>query len=578
MNNPQSNGNPQRLPDPHTLLKPEHVKNVLGLSPENQTKYHQGLAALWNTLNTNPPDSQSYQLAHGKLHAVTKQIRDMVQRHRMQLAGAQPNGNRPQNLGQQGMAGQQGQAGQSIQQPPQQLQASQTLSQNNGGQKPTYSAKVMEQINKFTFVAPPQVQVQGQPAVQKWIIEAKRVYGNHLHRYESALKGLEELEILMKQKQGTLTANDEQMYQNRRQALEANREDSRRYLQKLNQTQKDLKDGASMAGGGPMKREPSGNGGQQVTGQQEQPGQAHSVSSALDAARSQADTAGKSVASHPTAGHVTVNQQPTHSQINSSVKTEVPPPQQRMNSTQSNVPSSARPAGQAYPLTHETAVQQARSYSDPNSQNNMNSAYPQNPPQSATHSHPSQQRNMSNEQQSIPNTHSKLPIPKDLNIPPPQPVSMGQARPTMTNGPHIGGPIGQPVIQKHPGYVLEGEGERVLSKKRLEELVRQVTGSTGNDGDEGETMTAEVEETLLEVADNFVDQVIVSACKLAKLRNSSTLELRDLQLILERNYNIRVPGFASDEVRAVRKVVPTTAWTQKLSAIQAAKVTGGKAE
>ena len=54
-------------------------------------------------------------------------------------------------------------------------------------------------------------------------------------------------------------------------------------------------------------------------------------------------------------------------------------------------------------------------------------------------------------------------------------------------------------------------------------------------------------QTLLNIADDFVDQVIASACKLAKLRSSSTLELRDIQLILERNYNIRVPGYASDE-------------------------------
>lgn len=75
-----------------------------------------------------------------------------------------------------------------------------------------------------------------------------------------------------------------------------------------------------------------------------------------------------------------------------------------------------------------------------------------------------------------------------------------------------------------------------------------------------------------------MDQVIVAACRLAKLRQSSTLEMRDIQLILERNYNIRVPGYASDELRTVKKVIPSQAWTQKLSAVQAAKVTGGKGE
>lgn len=72
------------------------------------------------------------------------------------------------------------------------------------------------------------------------------------------------------------------------------------------------------------------------------------------------------------------------------------------------------------------------------------------------------------------------------------------------------------------------------------------------------------------MADDFVDQVIVAACRLAKLRQSSTLELRDLQLILERNYNIRVPGYASDELRTVKKTQPTPGWAQKLSAVQAA--------
>lgn len=108
--------------------------------------------------------------------------------------------------------------------------------------------------------------------------------------------------------------------------------------------------------------------------------------------------------------------------------------------------------------------------------------------------------------------------------------------------------------------------------------MRQVTGGTGGEGEDGESITAEVEETLLNIADDFVDQVIASACKLAKLRSSSTLELRDIQLILERNYNIRVPGYASDELRTVKKIQPAPTWVQKLSAVNAAKVTGGKTE
>lgn len=85
-------------------------------------------------------------------------------------------------------------------------------------------------------------------------------------------------------------------------------------------------------------------------------------------------------------------------------------------------------------------------------------------------------------------------------------------------------------------------------------------------------------QTLLDVADDFIDQVTTAACKLAKLRSAPSLELRDIQLVLERNYNIRIPGYASDELRTVKKIQPTPSWTQKLAAVQAAKVTGGKAD
>lgn len=70
----------------------------------------------------------------------------------------------------------------------------------------------------------------------------------------------------------------------------------------------------------------------------------------------------------------------------------------------------------------------------------------------------------------------------------------------------------------------------------------------------------------------------MAACKVAKLRNGSTLDIRDIQLILERNYNIRVPGYASDELRTVKKIQPTQEWARKMSAVQAAKVTGGKTD
>lgn len=80
----------------------------------------------------------------------------------------------------------------------------------------------------------------------------------------------------------------------------------------------------------------------------------------------------------------------------------------------------------------------------------------------------------------------------------------------------------------------------------------------------------------MDMADTFIDQVLHAACKNAKERGSKVLEMRDIQLTLERGFNIRIPGYASDEVRTVRKIQPAQAWLNKMSAVQAAKVTGGK--
>lgn len=75
-----------------------------------------------------------------------------------------------------------------------------------------------------------------------------------------------------------------------------------------------------------------------------------------------------------------------------------------------------------------------------------------------------------------------------------------------------------------------------------------------------------------------MDDLISASCKLAKLRGANNLEVRDIQVVLERQYNIRIPGFSTDEVRTVRRPQPAPGWAHKMSAVQAAKLTGGQTQ
>ncbi|KAJ3032089.1 hypothetical protein HDV00_007998 [Rhizophlyctis rosea] len=58
---------------------------------------------------------------------------------------------------------------------------------------------------------------------------------------------------------------------------------------------------------------------------------------------------------------------------------------------------------------------------------------------------------------------------------------------------------------------------------------------------------------IADVLDDFVTDITERACKLAKHRKSNTLEVKDALLAVEMNYDIRVPGFGTEDIMEMAK-------------------------
>lgn len=104
------------------------------------------------------------------------------------------------------------------------------------------------------------------------------------------------------------------------------------------------------------------------------------------------------------------------------------------------------------------------------------------------------------------------------------------------------------------------DANQVLTKKKLHDLVREV--------DPNEQLDEDVEEMLLQIADDFIENVVSAACQLARHRRSNTLEVKDVQLHLERQWNMWIPGFGSEEIRPYKKACTTEAHKQRMALIK----------
>ncbi|KAI0516969.1 hypothetical protein F5B22DRAFT_605718 [Xylaria bambusicola] len=688
MNSQQPNQPPQGQQPGLRLLRPENMRTIQYLNPQERQRYEEGLQTLWARIEQNPPESAEYQQAKQKISEFSRMVMNKIKAlHSRGQANAQGQANMvgSQQTSQQAQAQAQVQAqvqAQAQAQAQAQTQAQQTqvpvpvptvgvtqrpavppnrpqptpnpaaatanLASNNvpitnPGQVPKH---IMDHCNKLPwshFPIPPQIPPeQG----QKFLTDTKTKYvkflwhmdvtRNRVAKVEAAIKDRHEKGIPIAPEE--LKRLQEQMAQDKKIHAEADA-----YVKNI----RNQFTGAQLAGqanntqaqstaqpGRPQPMQPGSSTGVTSTHPMQVP--TASINAAMDAARttqiaaanrdrfgsaagaqqpqqpqqgqSQAPPSTQPQVQTPITPSTAVPGQPSHAapvppptqvKVEPGTNVQHPPPVNTALATASashiqsagtptqtptrvQTPQSAQQAAGANvrPLTHAAAVNRANSSTNVTGQPSSASGTMTNTPNMTgmasqpghSHAHP----------QPTPTLAAKMPIPKTLPekaIAPPQPVTLGggntPGRPTYGGGNGAGGVINQPVIAKMPIPQFDAEGDHVLSKKKLDELVRQVCGG-GSPGADGKYLTPDVEEAVLSVADTFVDDVLHMACRLAKERGSKVLEIRDIQLVLERVYNIRIPGYTSDELRTVRKVQPSPNWIAKMSAIQAAKVTSGK--
>lgn len=420
----------------------------------------------------------------------------------------------------------------------------------------TMNPQIRQHVTDTVAHAPQEVVDQGQEAVTQWLTNRRERYGTALIRMQqitSSMKDIEGKLRALQQKGAAMTPEEQKTLQElgtKRATVHAAHQQVKGVAENIRKEQAGIKEARGLPNGANAStQQPNSNTTMQqpntnAEGPKVQPaggaagrmpganGQAGQQPPQATQAPPQATTAATTAQATPGA---TSQQQPIKTEPGMSQPQVLPPVNTAiasaaasgMQSAGTPTQNSARvpntpiqnatpTTGAPHSLSHTAALNLANQ--NRSSQPGIaNQANPQGTPQGTggtpssagvmgstaqqaghPHAHPGQQQ----PQTAIPH---KLPIPKHLPekaAMPPQPVAtnlggVAPGRPTYTQGGGTaGGVMGQPILPKIPVVQMEGEGERVMNRKKLDDLVRQVCGGQA-EGQEGNVLTPDVEEVSL---------------------------------------------------------------------------------
>jgi transcription initiation factor TFIID subunit 12 len=583
---PPGQQQPQMQQQQGLLYRPEQIKNMVGLSPDERSKYAAGLEMLWQKVNTTPEGSPENKAARDKISnfssMLTARLRDRKQKSEEAKAGqqGQPAQQAPQ------MAPKQAVPQQQQQQPPQaaaqapggQQQPQQAMANNVGGvpqsgngvapqqggqtqtqppQTNSLPESIAAHLRTIQLKTPPQLADKPNAEVQKWFSDMKTKYGRALFSLETSRAKVKAIDkqLTTRQQSGSPFTEEEmkkimeQKTLHQKQQVEASRwvdTFRRQHIQdpsaaNTNNAAGQKSDAAAPITAAAPQSMPQGN---------NNAAPSVATSAAPDAPKVMQQTPVPPPRVPPPSDNSANNQGPPQPALNPQppaqpVQTPVPPPTQRpppqpqqapANNAQQQVAAAqnqaaqkvqtpqnttpVNPGGPTRALSHSAAMTLANqraatgsappqgqhagtpTTAGPTSGPHPPSQQPQQPQHHGMQNHQSQQghphAHPPTQQQPM---QSKMPIPKalpDKTTSVPQGVLIGggvkPGRPTVSQGSGtLGGVMNQPAVNKIPAFNNEAEHDHVLSKKKLDELVRQVCGGA-SEGQEGNLLTPEVEE------------------------------------------------------------------------------------